>query len=342
MNVSPKDAPVYGGGKIIVEILDQPLLEDVNYYLVFEGSQHRHVTVAEPSWTGGTLKLKARIPSHSSAEEVELSAYVGLGTTRLASTRFQYASDSAHQMALFLLGCPDRPEPLKELADRGPLAPEDRCQLDRKLTAVFKTLQLPRCWNMMGTDLKGSESTERLLHFSARLGLSELSAHFLSLPGSQAALSAPNHEGLLPEDLALQNGYHDLSSLLQFCRKQENGFEPYKSAVEPKEKVQPLVITTDIKQNHTDVEHDILELEEQKLLLSDIESEDNDTENMKELNPTQNGHLQENLMFKLKDAQIFNNSNRSASLPRHALRNQIPRFQTRVVAGDGVVPKLAE
>ncbi|KFM57222.1 A-kinase anchor protein 13, partial [Stegodyphus mimosarum] len=192
-------------------------------------------------------------------------------------------------MAMFLLGCVDNPDHLKDLANCGErfhLAPHEQANLDERLTAAFKTFHLPECWNMMGTDLRGADSAERLLHFSARLGLSQLSTHFLTLPGSQVALSSPNHERLLPEDLALKNGFQDLAKQLQYYRKQETVFQPYKSVLEPTETSHPLVISTDIKQCSREIEHDILELEKRKLTLSDQESEDYESENMKELNAT--------------------------------------------------------
>ena len=63
--------------------------------------------------------------------------------------------------------------------------------------------------------ISGAEPADRLLHFSARLGLTQLTNHLLTLPGSQAALSALNQEHLLPEDLARDHGHHELAGLLQ-------------------------------------------------------------------------------------------------------------------------------
>ncbi|GFR22366.1 uncharacterized protein TNCT_130741, partial [Trichonephila clavata] len=272
-------------------------------------------------------------PRHSRAEEVELSAYVssGSGVVRVASTDFHYEDDAAHQMATFLLGSVDNLKDLGNCGERYHLAPHDQADLDERLTAAFNTFQLPQCWSMMGTDLRGTEAAERLLHFSARLGLTQLSTHFLTLPGSQVALSSQNHERLLPEELAFKNGFHDLGQLLQYYRKQGTVFHPYEAALEQKEKVHPLVITTDIKQNSREIEHDIYELVKKKLALSDLESDDCDSENMKELNTTKNGNLFQDLTTKLKDVHMFNTSNRSASLPRQAFRNQAPRYQARVL-----------
>ncbi|GFS64467.1 uncharacterized protein TNIN_112691 [Trichonephila inaurata madagascariensis] len=269
---------------------------------------------------------------HSRAEEVELSAYVssGSGVVRVASTDFHYEDDAAHQMATFLLGSVDNLKDLGNCGERHHLAPHDQADLDERLTAAFNTFQLPQCWSMMGTDLRGTEAAERLLHFSARLGLTQLSTHFLTLPGSQVALSSQNHERLLPEELAFKKGFHDLGQLLQYYRKQSTVFHPYKAALEQKEKVHPLVITTDIKQNSREIEHDIYELVK-KLALSDLESDDCDSESMKELNTTKNGNLFQDLTTKLKDVHMFNTSNRSASLPRQAFRNQAPRYQARVL-----------
>ncbi|CAL1300029.1 unnamed protein product [Larinioides sclopetarius] len=230
-------------------------------------------------------------------------------------------------MAAFLLGSVGN---LKDLGDCSE-PPRDQTDLDERLTAAFKTFQLPPCWSMMGTDLRGTEAAERLLHFSARLGLTQLTTHFLTLPGSQVALSSQNHERLLPEELAFKNGFHDLGQLLQYYRKQSTVFHPYKAVLEQKEEKQPLVITTDIKRSTKEIENDIQELMKKKLYLSDLESDDCDSENMKELNTTKNGNLFHDLSSKLKDVHMFNTSNRSASLPRQVFRNQAPRYQGRVL-----------
>ncbi|GBM86377.1 hypothetical protein AVEN_60099-2 [Araneus ventricosus] len=250
-----------------------------------------------------------KITGHATAEEVELSAYVssGIGVVRVASTDFQYENDSAHQMAAFLLGSVDNLKDLGNCGERFHRAPRDQTDLDERLTAAFKTFQLPQCWSMMGTDLRGTEAAERLLHFSARLGteaaerllhfsarlgLTHLTTHFLTLPGSQVALSSQNHERLLPEELAFKNGFHDLGQLLQYYRKQSTVFHPYKAVLEQKEEKQPLVVTTDIKRSSREIENDIQELMKKKLYLSDLESDDCDSENMKELNTTKNGNSQ--------------------------------------------------
>ncbi|GFU29874.1 uncharacterized protein NPIL_288251 [Nephila pilipes] len=269
---------------------------------------------------------------HSRAEEVELSAYVssGSGVVRVASTDFHYQDDSAHQMATFLLGSVDNLKDLGNCGERYHLAPHDQADLDERLTAAFSTFQLPECWSMMGTDLRGTEAAERLLHFSARLGLTQLSTYFLTLPGSQVALSSQNQERLLPEEIAFRNGFHELGQLLQHYRKLSAVFHPYKAALEQKDKAHPFVITTDIKQSSREIELDINELIKKKLSLSDLESDDCDSENMKELNTTKNGNLLQNLT-KLKDVHMFNTSNRSASLPRQVFRNQPPRYQARVL-----------
>ncbi|GFV56404.1 uncharacterized protein TNCV_855551 [Trichonephila clavipes] len=95
--------------------------------------------------------------SHSRAEEVELSAYVssGSGVVRVASTDFHYEDDAAHQMATFLLGSVDNLKDLGNCGERCHLAPHDQADLDERLTAAFNTFQLPQCWSMMGTDLRG-------------------------------------------------------------------------------------------------------------------------------------------------------------------------------------------
>ncbi|XP_042904190.1 rho guanine nucleotide exchange factor 28 isoform X3 [Parasteatoda tepidariorum] len=340
MNIIPKEAPFYGGGKITIELnASYHTKEKRNYYLCFKGLNERHTTIAHPTYLDSHLQLTATIPGHSTAEEVELSVYassdVSCEIERVAAAVFKYVGDSAHQLAMFLLECVDHPQHLKNLAECGErfrlLDPRELDSLDDRVTAAFKTFLLPQCWNMMGPDLKGGNGNETLLHFSARLGLSQLSSYFLSLPGSQLALSSYNHERLLPEDVALKNGFQEIAHRMQYFRKKHTVFQPHKSALEQTKQKNELVITTDIKGSYREIDHDIHELEKKKIYLSDVESEDNDSENMKELNAVKNGTPFHNLTMKFTQESVSNNPLRFASLPRQSTQHQSSHCQVRVL-----------
>ncbi|KAF8791811.1 hypothetical protein HNY73_003488 [Argiope bruennichi] len=62
MNVFPKEAPIYGGGKIIVELYNELPTEGSSYFLVFKGSQQRHTICADPTWNNSFLQLCAAVP----------------------------------------------------------------------------------------------------------------------------------------------------------------------------------------------------------------------------------------------------------------------------------------
>ncbi|GFU29871.1 uncharacterized protein NPIL_288241 [Nephila pilipes] len=65
MNIFPKEAPVYGGGRIILELYNEVRSENVSYYLVFQGSQLRHTINSISNWNNGFLQLSAVIPKFS-------------------------------------------------------------------------------------------------------------------------------------------------------------------------------------------------------------------------------------------------------------------------------------
>ena len=63
-----------------------------------------------------------------------------------------------------------------------------------------------------------SEAQQTLLHFAANHGLKELINVFLDLPGAKLALSTCNKSGLMPRDVARENGRLDLVELLDTDR----------------------------------------------------------------------------------------------------------------------------
>jgi A-kinase anchor protein 13 len=57
-------------------------------------------------------------------------------------------------------------------------------------------------------------SRETLLHFAARLGLEKVASYLLDKPGSEVAVSLPNHHGEIPQDIARDLGSDSLADLL--------------------------------------------------------------------------------------------------------------------------------
>ena len=55
---------------------------------------------------------------------------------------------------------------------------------------------------------------ETLLHFASRYGLMKFSQHLLSLNGGAEALESANSSGLLPSDVASNECYDQLATML--------------------------------------------------------------------------------------------------------------------------------
>lgn len=275
---------------------------------------------------------------HPVPEEVDLRVYAyhsGELKHIGGPASFHYASDSAHQMAVFLLGSVEDPSSLNDLElicrERFQLTPDVQANLDDRLTSAFRTLSLPPCWNMMGTGQNGNIHAERLLHFSARLGLIQLTRHFLTLPGSLTSLSSRNHEGYLPEDVARKLEFHDLANLLQYYREQETVYHSkLHSVLPPESEESPLVVTTNSSLQSHDFECNILDVEKIQKVAHRMSNCLTEPANMKELHLTKNGCTSSEVSRTEEENQLHCNVDKT-SLPTCAPRSHSPKHQVRVL-----------
>ncbi|XP_076328813.1 rho guanine nucleotide exchange factor 28-like isoform X3 [Tachypleus tridentatus] len=304
MDLVPDKAPIYGGEAIYLQLhlssfppLSQKELDEGKFYFVFLGSKLRHVTPARTTWNPDSLTLSSHIPAHDKAEPVCLTAYVTyLGEERsISSSKFEYVSDSAHQMAAFLSDSVNNCDALSELEqvceERFNLTTEAQANLDSRLTAAFKALHRSSDWSIVGSRSKELEQQETLLHFAARLGLRQMMEELLTLPGSLLALHTPNLDGFLPDDVASSTGFLELAEKLAMARKQacnKNSCDRQAVAISKplsgRDSKKPPVVTTNLSWSYRDLDYDIEELER---LISDsscsIEEGKKSLENMDQI-----------------------------------------------------------
>ncbi|OQR70220.1 hypothetical protein BIW11_11769 [Tropilaelaps mercedesae] len=248
MEIRPSESPIYGGVPIELEFPITLVPERAGhlphaFYLAFEGSRARHVCQAHlihRSEEGGLLLLTTA-PPHDRIEEVELQAFyrghLGAAPVLFHTTRFQFVSDPAYQVASTLIRTQlSNTSSLvleRVIQDRLELTTQMHClrQVDRRLAAAFRAVQKPEKWTIAPLAIINGSATnnkkgasETLLHLASRMGLSELCEYLLSCPGSLLALKTCNSQGNLPQDLAQQNGYDKLAEGLAWYRN-STGFK---------------------------------------------------------------------------------------------------------------------
>ncbi|XP_072038454.1 A-kinase anchor protein 13-like isoform X2 [Amphiura filiformis] len=219
MAFSPTEAPVYGGGTIVVAFSESSLLpgNEAELYLVFQGSSARHITLARRL---NTHSLQAIVPGHNCFELAQLSVYAfhNGGMELLSDGMFNFVPDSTFFLAQFLAGSVrdvnalDDPASLK--TEQFDLWSEDMSTLDERLACAFEHLELPPSWRLVEDSSRLDQDPpprETLLHFAARLGLSQFAQQLLDKAGSDVALRLPNKNGELASDLARARGLEDLA-----------------------------------------------------------------------------------------------------------------------------------
>ncbi|XP_064607834.1 A-kinase anchor protein 13-like isoform X2 [Liolophura sinensis] len=223
MACSPEQAPVYGGGTIVVAFSDgTEFPPGGELYLVFEGSCERHVVKARQV---NEQTLHSLIPAHDTAETAQLRIYLSHqgSSSVLAARHFEYYYDTAHHLAWFLIDSVTETHALEDLelvrSECFDLANEILSTLDDRLCQAFEHLTLPENWNVLGEDANENEpeSRDTLFHFCARLGLDKLANFLLDKPGSEAALKLHNRHGFTPKEIAMENNFQGLTELLSGC-----------------------------------------------------------------------------------------------------------------------------
>ncbi|XP_040907606.1 A-kinase anchor protein 13 isoform X2 [Toxotes jaculatrix] len=234
MKLSPQQAPLYGRCVITVQLTDEELAADeegVDYFLLFAGSTHRHLT--------STLRsshdtLQAVCPAHDCCEVVLVTlCSVRRGVPEdpedpkpclsrvspLAEHRFSFVQDLAFDMAQFLVSTAGRADGLDGvlLLDECQIPLQECERLDESLALALHHLVLPPEWSLLGNKLTNSTDLnpqETLLHFSARRGLLRVTHFLLRQSGAREALRLANKEGHTPSTIAALRGHERLHELL--------------------------------------------------------------------------------------------------------------------------------
>lgn len=276
MALSTDQAPRYGGSTLVIEFPnDKPLLPDASYYLIYEGSQQRHVTTARLL---SPHKLHSIIPGHNEAEQVQLSAVCCHGDSKdlLTTSPFHFHSDGVFYLAQFLVDSVYSPVVLEDLelvkSDYFDLANEDLATLDKRLSRSLAHLDFPDWWNLLGSDANQAkpEPRESVLHFAARLGLTRVAGFMIGKPGSREVIQLPNKNGDLPKDVALAQENYGLAELLS--EYNAHGFMPQSQWFETEQGIIQTGETGDVTLTSKLLSHQRT-LEEDIVVLIDIQKQ---------------------------------------------------------------------
>ncbi|XP_076019628.1 rho guanine nucleotide exchange factor 28 isoform X3 [Genypterus blacodes] len=248
MEANRRLMPLYGQVEARVALPDGAGAPgDAEYYVVLQGSQLTHVTLAKRPDDGAALSFM--VPGHDRAEVVLVTSYYHTGAQEVkpcgGQSSLEYVRDVAQDVAEYLDANRDRLGPQSHLEvlkrfSTWTVASEDRedvgdledaeeetglSRLDEKITQAFANVDLPQKWIPADTQpTEATEHKETLFHLAARLGLVHLSRFLRRQPRGRGALTPPDREGDAPcdgLDTPLDPGVGHLwsasSGLLRFC-----------------------------------------------------------------------------------------------------------------------------
>ncbi|XP_077203533.1 rho guanine nucleotide exchange factor 28 isoform X2 [Paroedura picta] len=214
MELSCAEVPLYGQLTIYGKFYTI-LLEDAEFYFIYNGSAQRHVVFAKRV-TDDTLQTI--IPAHGEPEEVSVCVVMYTKEGRpetLGCSSVTYKQNTALEVACFLRSQAHCLTPSSHLTllDQFGLTAEDFQSLDHDIMLAMAYKGIQPIWSIIGNHSQ-DEHKETLLHLVMRLGLVELSQFVLSLPGGTDAVILPNEDESTPLDLALQNGHSSLVEII--------------------------------------------------------------------------------------------------------------------------------
>ncbi|XP_076995586.1 rho guanine nucleotide exchange factor 28 isoform X2 [Tamandua tetradactyla] len=215
MELSCREVPLYGQLRIYAKFGKNVYLpKDAEFYFIYNGSQQRHITVAERIEDN---VLQSSVPGHGLRETVLVSVCLcseGYSPVTMGSGPVTYVDDVACRLARLLVtqaGC------LTACSHQTLLTPfaltaGQLPALDEELVLAMTHLEWPLGWTVLGdSSPQGPPHRESLLHLAVRWGLVKLSRFLLCLPGGAQALALPNEEGVTPLDLAPPAGHPTLA-----------------------------------------------------------------------------------------------------------------------------------
>ncbi|XP_013013709.1 rho guanine nucleotide exchange factor 28 isoform X1 [Cavia porcellus] len=214
MELSCREVPLYGQMTIYAKFGKNVYLpEDAEFYFVYDGSQQRHIVIAERTEDN---VLQSSIPGHWLQEAVTVSVCLcseGYSPVTMGSGSVTYVDNMACRLARLLVTQANRLTACSHQTLLTPFALTAGAltALDEELVMAMTQLELPSGWTVLGdSSPEVSLHRESLLHLAMRWGLAKLSHFLLCLPGGVQALVLPNEEGATPVDLASHGGHSKL------------------------------------------------------------------------------------------------------------------------------------
>ncbi|XP_004874207.1 rho guanine nucleotide exchange factor 28 isoform X2 [Heterocephalus glaber] len=214
MELSCSKVPLYGQMTVYAKFGKNVYLpEDAEFYFIYDGSQQRHIVIAERTKDN---VLKSSIPGHRLQETVTVSVCLcseGYSPVTMGSSSVTYVDNLACRLARLLVTQADRLTACSHQTLLTPFALTAGAlpALDEELVIAMSQLELPVGWTILGdSSPEVSLYRESLLHLAVRWGLARLSHFLLCLPGGVQALVLPNEEGATPLDLASHGGHSKL------------------------------------------------------------------------------------------------------------------------------------
>ncbi|KAM3939560.1 rho guanine nucleotide exchange factor 28 isoform 2-T2 [Leptodactylus fuscus] len=213
MELSQTEVPLYGQMTVFAQFgEDFHLPEDAEFYFVYNGSSHRHVSFAERL---SANSLRSIFPGHNCPESVGVTVCMhthGYSPVIVASTSISYERDKACSISHFLRSHCDSltSSSHQTILEQFDVTLQELLSLDRNMMLCLAHEDLTP-WNILGS-YSQSESLchETLLHLTMRWGLMELSHYLMCLPGGTSALSRVNKEGETPVEVAIRHGHTNL------------------------------------------------------------------------------------------------------------------------------------
>ncbi|XP_069606571.1 rho guanine nucleotide exchange factor 28 isoform X1 [Ranitomeya imitator] len=219
MELSQTEVPLYGQMTVFAHFgEDFHLPEDAEFYFVYNGSSHRHVSFAERL---SANSLQSIFPGHNCPESLSVTVCMhthGYSPVIVASTSVSYVMDKACSISHSLKSHCDRltSSSHQTILDKFDVTPQDLTFLDRNMTLCLAHEDYMPSWNILGSYAESdSLCHETLLHLTMRWGLIELSHYLLRLPGGASALRRVNKEGETPVEVAVRHGHTELAQLLK-------------------------------------------------------------------------------------------------------------------------------
>ncbi|XP_056395877.1 rho guanine nucleotide exchange factor 28 [Hyla sarda] len=214
MELSQTEVPLYGQMTVLAQFgEDFHLPEDAEFYFVYNGSSHRHVSFAERL---SANSLQSIFPGHNCPESVSVTVCMhthGYSPVIVSCASISYVRDKVCSISHSLKSHCDRltSSSHETILEQFDVAPQDLQLLDRNMMLCLAHEDLTSSWNVLGSYSQSDNLChETLLHLTMRWGLIELSHYLICLPGGPSALSRVNKEGETPVEVAIRHGHWKL------------------------------------------------------------------------------------------------------------------------------------